>query len=158
MRWVRGDEMIFRGRYDFTIDPKGRVNIPSDFRTRLQDAGQKAFIITNYDRCVSGYSEEGWAEIEEKYRKDADNDPDIDRLMRFVIGGAVEVIPDKQGRILIPPHLRSYAALEKDVVINGFVKKFEIWSRDRWLEEFGSSEQIKHEKPEVARRIRSYGI
>jgi MraZ protein len=150
--------MKFRGQHEYTIDPKGRVSLPSRLRDLLQESGQESFVITNYDNCVCGYSMEEWEEIEEKYRKDLDNDPDIDRLMRFVIGGAVEVAPDKQGRILIPPHLREYAGLEKDILLMGFVKRFEIWSRDRWQKEFGSSEKIKHEKPELARIIRSYGI
>ena len=74
------------------------------------------------------------------------------------IRGAVEVAPDKQGRILIPPSLRSYANLERDVVIIGMPNRFEIWDRERWNVEVGRFEKEGIEDPELAREIDALGI
>ena len=72
--------------------------------------------------------------------------------------GAVEVVPDKQGRILIPPSLRSYAGLDRDVVITGMPKRFEIWSREKWEVEVGRFEKEGIEDPELTREIDELGI
>jgi MraZ protein len=58
--------MIFRGRFEYTIDPKSRVNIPAPFREQLEESGQKSFVITNYSGCIYAYPADDWARIEEK--------------------------------------------------------------------------------------------
>lgn len=147
--------MIFRGRHEYTIDPKGRVNIPSSFRTLLQETGQESLVITNWDHCVYGYSLAGWREVEGKLARLPSIDPDINDFLRYFVGGSVEVVPDKQGRILVPPSLRAYAGLEKDIVIIGMLKRFEIWSVDRWTEVIARFELKKKEDPVLAQRIAS---
>jgi MraZ protein len=82
----------------------------------------------------------------------------MNTFVRFFVGGAVETIPDKQGRILIPPSLRNYAALEKEVVIQGMPNRFEIWSLARWQQEIGRFEKEVLEDPELAREISELGI
>jgi len=147
--------VIFRGRHEYTIDPKGRVNIPSTFRTLLQESGQESLVITNYDNCIYGYSAEGWAQVEQKLSKLPSTDPDINDFLRYFVGGSFEVVPDKQGRILFPPSLRAYAGLEKDIIITGMLKRFEIWSAERWTEVFTRFEKKKAEDPVLAQRIAS---
>jgi MraZ protein len=66
---------------------------------------------------------------------------EVRAFQRFFISGAAECPIDKLGRILIPPTLRDYAQLARNVVFNGMLKKFEIWSKDRWLEEIKRSEE-----------------
>src|SRR3990172_6403338 len=110
--------MIFRGRYEYTIDPKGMVNIPSRFRDQLSETGKESVVITNYEHCIYAYPAEEWERIEEKLAaKVSSVNRKKNAFVRFFVGGAVEVTPDKQGRILIPPSLRSYAGLDRDVVI-----------------------------------------
>ncbi len=150
--------MIFRGRFEYTIDPKGRVNIPAPFRDQLTGSGQDALIITNYSGCLYAYPADGWSRIEEKLSKVSSVDRKLNTFLRFFVGAAVEVVPDKQGRILIPPSLRTYAGLDKDVVITGFPNRFEIWSREKWEEEIGRFEKEGFEDPELAREINSLGI
>lgn len=147
--------MIFRGHHGYTIDPKGRVNIPSPFRDLLRGSGQESLIITNWDNCIYGYSAEGWELVEQKLSKLPSTDPDINDFLRYFIGGSVEVVPDKQGRILVPPALRAYAGLEKEIVIIGMIKRFEIWSAERWKDVLTRFEKKKQEDPVLAQRIAS---
>ncbi len=150
--------MIFRGRFEYTIDPKGRVNIPAPFRDRLQESGQESFFITNFPDCLYAFAADDWARIEEKLSLVSSTDRQKNAFVRFFLGGAVEAIPDKQGRILIPPTLRTYAALEKDVVILGMPNRFEIWSLARWQQEMGRFEKEVLTDPEFAREISALGI
>ncbi len=150
--------MIFRGRFEYTIDPKGRVNIPAPFRERLLESGQESFFITNYSDCLYAFAAEDWARIEERASLVPTTDRQKNAFVRFFVGGAVEAVPDKQGRILIPPSLRAYAGLEKDVVIQGMPNRFEIWSLARWQQELGRFEKEMQDNPGFAREISDLGI
>jgi len=150
--------MIFRGRFEYTIDPKGRVNIPARFREQLEGAGQASFVVTNYSGCLYVYPSGEWSQIEAQVEKASSVNRKLNTFLRFFVGGAVEVVPDKQGRILIPPSLRSYAGLERDVVITGMPKRFEIWSREKWEVEVGRFEKEGIEDPELTREIDGLGI
>lgn len=150
--------MIFRGRFEYAIDPKGRVNIPAPFRERLQESGQDSFVLTNFSDCLFAFPADDWARMEEKLSQVPITDRKKNAFVRFLIGGAVEATPDKQGRILVPPSLRSYAGLEKDVVIQGMPNRFEIWSLERWRQEVGRFEKEVAEDPALARAISELGI
>lgn len=150
--------MIFRGRFEYTIDPKSRVNIPAPFREQLEESGQTSFVITNYSGCIYAYPADDWARIEEKLSAVSSVDRKLNTFLRFFVGGAVEVVPDKQGRILIPPSLRTYAGLDKEVVITGMPNRFEVWSREKWVEEIGRFEKEGFEDPELEREIKSLRI
>ncbi|MBE5900870.1 MAG: division/cell wall cluster transcriptional repressor MraZ [Lachnospiraceae bacterium] len=122
---------MFMGEYNHTIDAKGRVIVPSKFREQLKDE----FVITKgFDGCLYGYTMEEWANIEEKFKTLTLTSKDARKFLRFFFSGAATCEVDKQGRILIPPNLREYAGLEKDIVSAGVFSRIEIWSKDRWLE------------------------
>lgn len=151
--------MIFRGRFEYTIDAKGRVNIPARFRDQLQESGQDTFVVTNFSGCLYGFPSDEWSRIEEKLSRQISSvDAKLNTFVRFFVGGAVEVVPDKQGRIVIPPSLRSYAQLDKDVVISGMLTRFEIWSREKWDAELGRFEKEVSADQELARELKSLGI
>jgi len=151
--------MIFRGRFEYTIDPKGRVNIPARFREQLTETGRESIVVTNYSGCLYAYPAAEWERIEEKLAvKVSSVNRKKNAFVRFFVGGAVEVASDKQGRILIPPSLRTYAGLERDVVIIGMPNRFEIWDRARWDVEVSRFEKEGFEDPELSREIDSLGI
>ena len=151
--------MIFRGRFEYTIDPKGRVNIPSRFREQLSDTGLETVVITNYSGCLYAYPTGEWDRIEQKLASKASSvNKKKNAFVRFFVGGAFEVAPDKQGRILIPPSLRSYAGLDREIVILGMPNRFEIWDRERWDVEVSRFEKEGFEDPELVREIDSLGI
>ena len=124
---------MFRGIFEHTIDSKGRISIPSKFRDILSDKYDERVIITNhYDGCLVAYPFKEWQIIEEKASKLPTLKKGSADFLRFFISGAAECSVDKLGRILIPPVLREYAKLEKDIILVGTLKKIEIWAKSRW--------------------------
>ena len=115
------------GEYQHTLDPKGRVNFPA----RLRESLGSTFIITKgLDNCLYVYSMEEWKVLEDKIR--ALPMSKSRNLQRFFFAGAAEAEPDKQGRVLIPAHLREYAGLTKDVTVIGASVRAEIWDSERY--------------------------
>ncbi|MFK4766055.1 MULTISPECIES: division/cell wall cluster transcriptional repressor MraZ [Desulfobaculum] len=122
---------MFRGHSYRSLDPKGRLMLPPEFRSAAADMESgECLMLTNFDGCAVGYPLPEWERIEESFNRINMLDSRLRNFQRFFISGAMEVKLDKQGRILIPPHLRHYAGLEKDVVIAGVGRKFEIWNTD----------------------------
>jgi MraZ protein len=132
---------MFRGRFDHTIDSKGRVSIPAKYRELLTEKYDDRLILTNFDRCIVAYPYEEWRTVEEKVASLSMVKKEVKAFQRFFISGAAECPIDRLGRILVPPSLREYAQLERDVVFVGQVKKFEIWSKQRWSEEISRAEE-----------------
>lgn len=140
---------MFRGRSDQTIDDKGRIIMPAKFREVLSKRNDPTIILTNLDMCLIGYPAEEWMELEKKILSRPDTSTTVKNFKRFLIGGAVECGLDKQGRILVPPTLKKYAQLERNVVIVGLIDHFEIWNAERFYslvqqgEAFAEAEELK---------------
>ena len=122
---------MFMGEYNHTIDAKGRMIVPSKFREQL---GNEFVVTKGLDGCLFVYPNEEWHNIEEKFRTVPLTTKDARKFSRFFFAGAATCELDKQGRILIPPVLREFADLQKDVVSVGVLNRIEIWSKDNWLE------------------------
>ncbi|MDH3974733.1 MAG: division/cell wall cluster transcriptional repressor MraZ [Deltaproteobacteria bacterium] len=140
---------MFRGRFEITIDDKGRINIPSRFRDTFRERYDDRLIITNFDNCLVAYPYTEWVELENKASRLSMVKREAKAFLRFFISGATECAMDKQGRILIPPVLREYAALEKEIIVAGMLNKIEIWSRVRWEEELKISQDNFDDMAEV---------
>jgi MraZ protein len=148
---------MFRGFSHHTLDAKGRLIIPARFRDVIRVGGGDAVMITRMDRCLFVYSLEGWVKVEHKLLSMADMSENMRRIRRYFVGGAFECGLDKQGRVLIPPSLRNYAELEKDIVLVGMLDRFEIWSNERWLKADQAVEDDL-QKGVVREEIRSLGF
>ncbi len=123
--------MGFIGEYNHTVDAKGRVIVPSKFREILGDE----FIVTKgLDHCLCAYESSEWDKFEKKLAELPTNNRNTRQLTRFFLSGATSCEVDKQGRILLPAVLRTFAQIEKDAVLVGNGNRVEIWSRDRWTE------------------------
>ena len=136
---------MFRGQYEHTIDPKGRVSIPSKFREVLAATGDGRLVITHFDNHLMAYPLDEWRVFEEKMAALPSTNDEVASFIRYLVAGAVDCEVDKQGRVLIPPPLRDSGGLTSEVVLAGALKKFEIWDKRRWhderkktLENFGS--------------------
>lgn len=123
---------MFKGRFEHTIDVKGRVSVPSRFREVLKDKYDERLIITNFDGCLVAYPFSEWQILEQKAANLSMLKKEASQFLRFFYSGATECSIDKLGRILIPQVLRDYAKLEKDIVLIGALKTIEIWSKTRW--------------------------
>jgi len=120
---------VFIGEYQHTLDSKGRLFIPARFREGL---GERFIMTKGLDRCLFAYSPGEWQTLEEKLKKLPFARADARAFVRLFFSGAAEVEVDKQGRVLIPANLRTYAGLDKEVVILGVSSRVEIWAREEW--------------------------
>ncbi len=115
------------GTYQHNIDSKGRVIIPAKFREELGDV---FYATKGTDESVTVMSQEAWEALGQKIA--ALPSSKTKDVRRFLFAGAAELIPDKQGRVLLPQALRDFAHLQKDVVIIGTGSLVEIWDLERW--------------------------
>ncbi len=131
---------MFRGRFEHSIDEKGRTSIPMKFREVLTTNYDERLIVSNFDRCLWAYPVGEWQKIEEKVAALPQFNAQVKALQRVFISAACECPLDRQGRILIPPTLREYAGLERDLILVGMVRRIEIWDKPRWDEVFRESQ------------------
>ena len=116
-----------KGEYQHTLDAKGRLFIPAKLREQLGDG----FVVTKgLDECLFLYPQKAWDELEQKIRQLPMSKSR--GLKRFFLSSAADVTVDRQGRIVIPTTLRSYANLERDVVVIGVGERAELWDARRW--------------------------
>ena len=120
---------MFLGEYQHNIDPKGRLIIPSKFRELL---GEQFVITKGLDGCLFVYPLDGWHELEDKLKSLPLTQRDARAFARIFFSGASEGELDKQGRVLLPPNLRTYAHITKETMIIGVGTRFEIWDLDTW--------------------------
>ncbi len=120
---------MFLGEYQHNIDPKGRLIIPSKFRELL---GEQFVLTKGLDGCLFVYPMEGWHELEDKLKSLPLTQKDARAFARIFFSGASEGELDKQGRVLLPPNLRTYAHITKETMIIGVGTRFEIWDLDTW--------------------------
>jgi MraZ protein len=124
---------MFRGIAQLNLDSKGRLAVPARHRDLLLDRCAGHLVITaDADRCLLVYPLPDWELIQQKLEGLSNLDPRVRDLQRRLIGFAVDVDMDNSGRVLIAPALRQYAQLEKNVVLVGQGKKFELWNEENW--------------------------
>ena len=121
---------LFVGIHEHTLDGKGRLILPSGFRSQLAGGAY----ITALDSCVGILPVDEFADTAEQLRSQVGTEEvDINALRSFA-AQADFVVPDGQGRMRILPHLRAAAGLERKVVVTGMIGRIEIWNPDRWAE------------------------
>lgn len=141
---------MFMGEYNHTVDEKGRLIIPSKFREELGDE----FVVTKgLDGCLFVYAPGEWTLLEEKLKALPLTNKDARAFVRFMLAGAAQVEPDKQGRILLPQVLRTFAGLDKDVVLIGVASRIEIWNKDKW-----NDASMAGDMDEIAEKMADLGI
>ncbi|MFO7839290.1 MAG: division/cell wall cluster transcriptional repressor MraZ [Desulfosalsimonadaceae bacterium] len=149
---------MFRGSSNHNIDTKGRLIIPVRFREILQTKKEQALMVTRLDKALFAYPVDEWEKIEERIHSLAEKSEAMRRFRRVFIGAVQHCPVDRQGRILIPPELRNYARLQKEIVLVGVLDHFEIWSRQRWEEENLKLEEEDMQDEEVQSEIAKLGL
>ncbi len=122
---------MFMGEYSHSIDEKGRLIMPSKFRSEL---GETFVLTRGLDGCLFAYPKSEWNDLEEKLRSLPLTNKNARKITRFLVSAAASCEMDKQGRILVPSALREYAGLEKEVVVTGNLERVEIWDKTKWTE------------------------
>lgn len=130
---------MFYGEYSHGIDRKGRLILPARFRQVCKEHGIERFFVTRgLDRCLFMFSEDEWRLQEKKFKNLSFTKPESRRFNRMFFSGAVDVIPDKQGRFIIPSYLKTYAHIKKDAIVIGISNRIEIWDSETWREFYAS--------------------
>ena len=143
---------MFMGEYQHTIDPKNRLIVPSKFREGL---GQRFVITKGLDHCLFVYPIDEWKLLEGKLRSLPFTKADARAFVRFFFSGASECEIDKQGRILLPPNLRSHAQLDKDVMVIGVASRIEIWAKEVW-DAYSSEAEVDYEG--IAEKLEEFDL
>lgn len=135
----------FLGEYQHTLDTKGRVILPAAHRTRLEEG---LVIAAWFDRSLTLLPRARWQEVRAAVRKLAYTDREQRQFARMITSSASEGALDRQGRVTIPPRLREYASLDRDVVVVGADDHLELWDTPRWeayrvpgLDDFANTNQ-----------------
>ncbi len=116
----------FLGRYDYQLDPKGRVSLPADFR---KEADGSRFVLLQWEPThLTLFPEPVWEGVQGRILELRRTQPALLNRLRRVTARAAHVEPDKQGRILIPAGLKEAVGLDGSVVVAGNVDRIEIWS------------------------------
>lgn len=124
---------MFYGEYEHSLDSKGRVIIPAKFREIFKERYVERFFITRgLDQCLFVFTEEVWTAQEKKFREMPFTNAEARKFNRLYFSGASDVVCDKQGRILIPDYLKSYAEIKEHVMVIGVSDRMEIWAKDKW--------------------------
>jgi MraZ protein len=147
---------MFRGRYEHTIDAKGRTSLPARYRDVLSSIGERRVILTSaLDPCLVAYTAPEWAAFEERLAKLPQFDSAVQKLKRIYVSGAIECEVDDSGRILVPPTLREHAHLKKDVLWAGNGKYAELWDAQAWKKFFDTDAE---ERQQISARLAELGL
>jgi MraZ protein len=129
---VPGEVPRFTGSVEHALDDKGRLVVPARFRERL---GAGFFLtIAEPEPCLAMYPAVSWAEFCARLEAAPIKDGRYRRLVRHIFANTEEASCDTQGRLAIPPHLRVYAGMTRDVVTVGSLTRVEIWAKEKYPE------------------------
>ncbi len=120
---------MFIGEYKHAIDEKGRLAIPKKFRKKLEKG---AVVTRGLDTALFLFPKEEWDKLAEKLASLPLGQSNSRAFARLMLAGAMDVALDKQGRVVIPEYLRSYATLKKNVIVAGLFTRLELWDEKKW--------------------------
>jgi len=146
---------VFKGLYEHAMDAKGRTSLPSRFRELLPEGDERLILTTGIDRCLVAYAVPEWEAFEAKLAALPQFDPAVVRLKRIYVAGATECSIDKHGRLLIPPMLREYAGIDRDVVWAGMVTTIEVWAKEAWSDQVSA---LRADRGAIANKLGELGL
>jgi len=143
---------MFIGEHHHSIDDKGRLQVPGKWRSKLAEG---AVITKGFDGSLKFYPLSEWTQIAEKLSQLPQSTPSARAYVRQTLAGAVDVELDKAGRVVIPPYLRQFAHLQKQVVLAGLHNHIEVWEAAVW-ERYQSG--IDQDSAEFTQALKEIGI
>lgn len=143
---------MFIGEYSHNLDQKGRLAVPKKFRT---DLSKGAVVTRGLDNCLFLYTKTEWKKLAEKLASLPFAQANTRAFARLMLAGAMDVKVDKQGRIMIPEYLRTFAGLKKNTVVAGLYNRLELWDQKKWAEYKNKTEASSNE---IAEQMYELGI
>jgi MraZ protein len=126
---------VFSGESLHTLDPKNRVFVPKRFQDLLErnEEGQRVVILTRgFERCLFLFSEQGFSKVLARLQTQPFGGERLRKMQRLFFANVHPTPLDGSGRLLLPERLRSYAGIEKEVVMVGVADRAEVWERGQW--------------------------
>lgn len=124
---------MWYGEYFHSLDDKDRFILPAKFREKIKTLKKKKFFITRgLEGCLFLFDEDVWTELENKLKAISFTKQQSRSFNRLYFSGAQEVVLDSQGRVTLPEYLKSFAKIQKEMVIIGVANRIEVWSKSRW--------------------------
>jgi len=141
----------FKGSYEYSIDSKGRINIPAKLRKYVSPDANDTFVVTRgFERCLFIYPLDEWNALEQTVRRLSPSDPKHRFFERTLLQWATESQLDNQARVTIPRELQQFAGIESAVLIIGVLERIEVWNPQVYAD-YLSSQAESYE--EVAHRV-----
>ena len=131
---------MFLGTFTPKLDEKGRLILPAKFRDELAEG---MVVTRGQEHCLYVFPIEEFERLADQLRQAPVTSKQARDYLRVFLSGASDEVPDKQGRVTIPAHLRQYAGLTKDCTVIGQGSRIEVWDTDAWTTWLGTSERIK---------------
>ncbi len=120
---------MFLGTHTPRLDEKGRLILPAKFREELSEG---LVLTRGQERCIYVFSMSEFERVHEQMRAAPISSRQARDYNRIFLSGASDEVPDKQGRVTIPPALRTYAGLDRELAVIGAGSRAEIWAADAW--------------------------
>ncbi|HSN84778.1 MAG TPA: division/cell wall cluster transcriptional repressor MraZ [Polyangiales bacterium] len=150
---------MFRGRYEHSIDAKGRTSVPSRFREVMIARGDSKLVVTTgLDTCLVAYPMAEWLTFEKRLSELPQFDADVVILKRIYVSGAVECEVDKVGRILVPAALRKHARLSRDALWAGMGSYIELWAKESFEDLRNEVLADEDRRLGIAKRLAELGL
>ncbi|OGY78360.1 MAG: cell division/cell wall cluster transcriptional repressor MraZ [Candidatus Kerfeldbacteria bacterium RIFCSPHIGHO2_02_FULL_42_14] len=143
---------MFIGEYAHNLDEKGRLAIPAKFREILRKG---AIVTRGLDNCLFVYTQGEWEKLANKLANLPISQAKSRAFARLMLAGAMDVEMDKQGRVVIPEYLRTYASIKKKVVVAGLYNRLEIWDENTWQRYKNNTEK---ESGDIAEALHDLGV
>jgi len=121
---------MFIGEYYLSVDEKGRLSIPVKFRSQLS---RGAVVTRGLDSSLFLYTEKEWKNLAEKLAGLPISRANTRAFSRLMLAGAMDLVMDKQGRVIVPDYLRDFAGIAKKVVVAGLYNRLELWDETKWM-------------------------
>lgn len=129
------------GSHSHSLDDKGRVIMPSSFRRELEEG----VVLSRWlEQCVAVFPMGEFSRMTGRIQALPEGSKEKREFARMLLSSAYQAVPDRQGRITVPPKLREFAGLDREVEVVGMMDHVEIWDRERWTEfERGGQERFE---------------
>lgn len=143
---------MFIGEYTHNLDDKGRLAIPKKFRAALSKG---AVVTRGLDNCLFLYTKAEWKQLAEKLANLPFAQANTRAFARLMLAGAMDVSLDKQGRVVLPEYLRSFASLKKGIAVAGLYNRLELWDQDEWE---AYKKKTEKESTQIAEHMADLGL